>query len=185
MATPAADPSSVRIDNPTPNQLSREDAAALIGVLATLEGELLAGHDNDLWNRLASGLHDQGLLPPKIGHRAGLRIVLANLNERLRYALGEYNDLPEPADGLADHHVRFDTEARATAFVQAMEGIGLQARTYTPTNPDSEAYLVMVTTGEPVLSPGFEHRDEQIRDAAQQVGGFYEGWGGDAPPSLL
>ncbi len=173
------------IDNPTPNPLLREDAAALISILATLEGELLAGIDSPLWNRLANRLRGQGVLSPTTAGRAGLRIAVANLNQRLRYALGEYDELPEPDDGLADHHVRFDAQAKAVAFVGAMEGLGVQARAYASNDPNSGPYLVIVTTGEPVLTPGFEQRDEQVRDAAQRTGGFYVGFGGGAPPDAV
>jgi hypothetical protein len=171
----ASDPGYVSIDDPAPNPLSREDAAALIGVLATLEGELLSGLDNGLWNRLAHRLRSQGTIPAGIGDRAGLRIAIANLNQRVRYALGEYDEPPEPDDGLADHHVRFDSADKAAAFVQAMEELGLPARQIHTRDPDSDPYLVTVTSGEPILSPDFEHRDEQIRNAAQRAGGFLEG----------
>ena len=61
------------IDDLAPKPLSREDAAALIGVLATLVGELLSGRDNGLWNRLAHRLRSEGTIPAGIGDRAGLR----------------------------------------------------------------------------------------------------------------
>jgi hypothetical protein len=61
----AVDPDSVCIDHPTPNPLSRADASALIGVLSTLEGELLARSDNDLWNGLASRLRGDGVCRPR------------------------------------------------------------------------------------------------------------------------
>jgi hypothetical protein len=154
----------------------------VIGILATLEGELLAGPDNDLWDRLAEGLNDDDLMPPNIGDRAALRIAIANLNQRMRYAFGDYDAPPEPDDGLADHHVRFDTADKATAFVQAMDAIGLPTQKLQSAHPQTEPFLVMVTTGEPLLSEAFEHKDTQIREAADDTGGFYEGWGGGAPP---
>jgi regulator of ribonuclease activity B len=173
---------SVSIDDPTPNPLSRRDAAAVIGILATLEGDLLFGADNDLWRRLPESLRADRLMPPNLGDRAALRIAIANLNQRMRYALGDYDEPPEPDDGLADHHVRFDTADKASAFVQAMDAIGLPTQQLQSAHPETEPFLVMVTTGEPLLSEAFEHKDAQIREAAHDTGGFYEGWGGGAPP---
>jgi hypothetical protein len=173
---------SVSIDDPTPNPLSRREAAAVIGILATLEGELLAGADNDLWRRLMEGLRIDDLLPPNIADRAALRIAIANLNQRMRYAYGDYDEPPKPDDGLADHHVRFDSTDGASAFVQAMDAIGLPTRPLQSAHPETEPFLVMVTTGEPLLSEAFQRKDEQIREAAFDTGGFYEGWGGGAPP---
>jgi hypothetical protein len=95
---------------------------------------------------------------------------------------GEHDEPPEPDDGLVDHHVRFDAEDKAGAFVQAMKAVGLQTRQMQSSHPESEPWLVMVSTGEPVLSPRFERKDAQIRAAVHRTGGFYEGWGGAAPP---
>ncbi len=77
--------------------------------------------------------------------------------------------------------MRFDAADKAGAFVEAMKGVGLQTRQLQSAHPGSEPWLVMVSTGEPVLSPGFERKDAQIREAARRTGGFYQGWGGAAP----
>ena len=60
-----------------------------------------------------------------IDERAGLRIAaMANLNQRLRYSYGGYEEVPEQDDGLVEHHVRFDMAHKAGAFARAMEAIG-------------------------------------------------------------
>lgn len=68
--------------------LFMDDVAALIGVLAVLQGQAL-GHQ----------LHDEvaGDLRRRLGVLGGdeeLEAALDNLNQRLRYALGEYDNPP-------------------------------------------------------------------------------------------
>jgi hypothetical protein len=94
------------VSEPVPNPLSNQDAEALIGILAILEGGLLAGElDGALARDLARRLRNVGLIPSGLGDRAGLRVALGNLNQRGRYTRGEYERLPPPDDGRVDHHV--------------------------------------------------------------------------------
>ena len=75
---------------PTPNPVSRRDAAALIGVLAVMESTSLAEElEPDLAARLTRRLHRDGLLEHNQSP-AALRSALNGLNHRLRFALGEY-----------------------------------------------------------------------------------------------
>ena len=75
---------------PTPNQISRRDAAALIGVLAVMETTSLAEElEPDIAARLTRRLHRDGLLEQDQSP-AALRSALNGLNHRLRVALGEY-----------------------------------------------------------------------------------------------
>jgi hypothetical protein len=70
-----------------------QDLAVLIGVLAVVEGDLMA---QEVSQHMAGQLRDRfvrgGLLDPQAGLR-DLRQAINDLNHRLRYALGEY---PEP-----------------------------------------------------------------------------------------
>jgi len=63
--------------------IAKVDAAALIGVLAVLQGRALAG---DLDGRIVARLSERvgGVEGP-----AGLQAALDGLNQRLRFALGE------------------------------------------------------------------------------------------------
>lgn len=83
-------------DGLAPRSCRQQDLAALIGLLAVLEGEIWAD---------AVPLH----LRDRIGHRLArevlvgssptereLRQAISDLNHRLRYALGEYDELPSP-----------------------------------------------------------------------------------------
>ena len=79
-----------------PRPLSRTDAAALIGLLATLEGETWVGSvDPDVIRHLSKRLAKDGLLTPHADQRT-FRQALNDLNHRLRYALGEYDEPPQP-----------------------------------------------------------------------------------------
>ena len=70
------------------------DATALIGLTAVLEGHLLAGDlDPHLVGHLVRWLRSAGVLDATAG-TPELRVLLANLNQRLRFALGEYGDPP-------------------------------------------------------------------------------------------
>lgn len=174
-----ADPTS---DDAIPNPLSRTDAEALIGILAVLEGHLFGRPDDALFAHLTERVRDSPLMPGGIDERAALRIAISNLNQRVRYTFGEYAEMPKPDDGLADHHVRFATAESAARFVTTMEQLGMPARQMM-TGRQEEPFHVMVTTGEPVLSPEFDRKEQQIAEAARHLGGHLEGWGGGAPES--
>lgn len=75
------------------------DVAALIGLLAVLEGDLMIAdrfHDDipDWAQHLATRLTKDGLLAAEPTNR-DLRQALNDLNHRLRYARGEYAELPQ------------------------------------------------------------------------------------------
>jgi len=81
---------------PAPNPVQHCDAEVMIGVLAVLEGAIWSG---DLDKRTASKVADrfvqQGLLAA--GHdQRDLRQAINDMNQRVRYAAGEY-DSPPPS----------------------------------------------------------------------------------------
>jgi hypothetical protein len=70
------------------------DLAALIGLLAVLEGELLVGGvTSHLAGRLGERLELSSLLPEGADEEQ-LGQAIHDLNQRLRYALGEFDDFP-------------------------------------------------------------------------------------------
>jgi hypothetical protein len=76
---------------PTLRPVAPEDMAVLIGILAVLEGHLLAGDLPDhLTRRLAERFRRLGMLPEP-GDEVAVRAALDGLNHRLRSALGEYD----------------------------------------------------------------------------------------------
>ncbi len=68
-----------------PRPLTRQDAAALIGVLAVLEGEMSGGNvDEQAVEHFRRRLTDDGLLAGE-----DVAVALEELNQRVRFALGE------------------------------------------------------------------------------------------------
>jgi hypothetical protein len=79
-----------------PRSCHARDLSALIGMLAVLEGHLMTGEVSErLAGRLKDRLERVGLVEAGATERQ-LRQSISNLNHRLRYALGEYDDPPHP-----------------------------------------------------------------------------------------
>jgi hypothetical protein len=79
-----------------PRSCHARDLSALIGLLAMIEGELMAGEvSRQLSGRVRDRLERAELLGPG-GTDRDLRQSLNDLNNRLRYALGEYDEPPRP-----------------------------------------------------------------------------------------
>jgi hypothetical protein len=81
---------------PVPNRVQHRDAGVLIGTLAVLEGAIWAGDfDEHTAGKVAERFVQEGLLAADHGQR-DLRQAIGDLNQRLRYAAGEYDSPPEP-----------------------------------------------------------------------------------------
>ena len=163
-------------DGAAPHPLERQDADALIGVTAVLEGHLIAGQlDPEVVGRLGARLVGPGAGP------AELRVALANLNQRLRYVLGEYDEPPAPGTGEVEQHFGFASESAALAFAEAVPSAG------TPVAVDGRAYdgdvswQVAVRTAELPLSAGFDLVRQRLRALAAEHGGQDGGWGTPPP----
>jgi hypothetical protein len=79
-----------------PRSCHARDLSALIGLLAVFEGELMAGEVSPhLSRRIRRRLERVELLGPG-GTERDLRQSISDLNHRLRYALGEYDQPPQP-----------------------------------------------------------------------------------------
>jgi hypothetical protein len=167
--------------HPALNRLGRQDAAALIGMTAVLQGHLLIGElSPDLVDALNRRLHKAGLVESEAGP-AELRLALANLTERVRYALGEYDEPPAPDSGQAEQYFGFASEIAAQAFAGASAVDGEFAAS--PERVDGRAYdgdvrwQVAVRTAELPLSDGFDRHVKRLRELAARHGGSYGGWG--------
>jgi hypothetical protein len=83
-------------DELAPRLCRAQDVAALIGLLAMIEGEIMAGEvPPRLSDRIRRRLERKTLLQPD-GTERDLRQAINDLNHRLRYALGEYDAPPPP-----------------------------------------------------------------------------------------
>lgn len=157
------------------------DAEALLGIVIGLEAFLIGDPAPELVALLSRRLKSAGLVGEGEG-RPEVRLVLANLNQRLRYALGEYDDAPQPDIGLVDHDISFDSTATALRFADTIRGLGMRWRQEVP--GDSGRVRVIVTTTDLLLSPGFDAARMQICAAAADCGGTYEGSGGPGSPDI-
>jgi hypothetical protein len=88
--------SAGRSDALAPRSCHARDVAALIGLLAVLEGELMVGEvPEHLQDRIGGRLQRVGLLEAG-GTERELRQSISDLHHRLRYALGEHDEPPRP-----------------------------------------------------------------------------------------
>src|SRR5262245_32170406 len=77
-----------------PQSCHARDLSALIGLLAVFEGELMAGEaSRHLSGRIRDRLERVELLEPG-GTQRDVRQSINDLNHRLRYSLGEYDEPP-------------------------------------------------------------------------------------------
>ena len=168
-------------DGDSTHLLGRQDADALIGVLAVLEGHLVAG---DLDPRVIDRL-SRRLVGPGAG-AAELRVALGNLNQRLRYALGEYDEAPGPDTGAVDQYFGFISEADAETFAEAVRA---QHKTTGPPVPvDGRGYddgavrwQVAVRSTTLPLSAAFDAESGRLLALAAEHGGHDGGWGSPPP----
>ncbi|HEY4313971.1 MAG TPA: hypothetical protein VGO19_00515 [Actinomycetes bacterium] len=156
--------------------LSDPDAGAIIGLLAILEGELLAETlDVELAGRFRDRLVDVGLLADSAG-LGELRRALGELNQRVRYALGEYAEPPAP-EGPATHAVEFPDEAAAAQFRAAVASRWPGGNPAVASTPDRPASFVGVEDAELPLTGAFRAHQGAIEELAGQLGGDYAGYG--------
>jgi hypothetical protein len=168
-------------DDPAPRPLQRRDAAALIGIAAVLEAHLLSGElDPHLAAALVRHLHESGLVEGDAGP-ADLRLALANLNQRIRYANGEHDAPPAPDTGQADQYFGFPDRTAAEAFADSAAAREEEAAA--PVAVDGRAYggdvgwQVAVRTTERPLSLAFDRHVLRLAALAGEHGGSYGGWG--------
>jgi len=164
-------------DDDSPHPLGQRDAAALVGLLAVLEGHLITGDlDRHVIDHLNSRLRIDGLVGRDAGP-AELRLALADLNHRVRYALGEYDEPPAPGTGEVEQYFGFSLRSDAQAFTEAVPSAG------TPVAVDGRAYdgdvgwQVAVRTTALPLSAEFDLVQQRLRALAAAHGGRDGGWG--------
>jgi uncharacterized ion transporter superfamily protein YfcC len=81
---------------PVPNPVEQRDAAVLIGILAILEGMIWSGQlDEWVASKIAERFVQAGLMVAGYGQH-DLRQAINDMNQRIRYAAGEY-DSPPPS----------------------------------------------------------------------------------------
>jgi hypothetical protein len=155
----------------------RNDVRALISILAHLEGSLRGGLlDEDLTATFARSLARLGLVsqgqhaaPPSAGQVA---IALANLNQRLRFALDEYDSEPDPLPEATAHILRFPDESRANDCRAELKTATHDAVVQLGHRGGWEVWVVV-----PDLAPDEGHwgRERDLKALARRHGGVYVG----------
>jgi hypothetical protein len=160
----------------TRRPLSDPDAGAIIGLLAIIEGELLVESlDVELAGLFRDRFVRAGLLPEGAG-LGELRRALAELNQRVRYALGEYAEPPAP-EGSTTHTVKFRDEEAAGQFRAAVAASWPGGNPAVAATPDRPASFVGVEDAALPLTEAFRAHQRAIEDLAGRFGGDYTGYG--------
>jgi len=169
----------VSADESTSRAVSGQDAEALLNIVIELEAFLIDDSAPELVTRLTRRLRRAGLVSEGHG-RPELRLALSNLNLRLRYAVGEFEEAPQPDIGLVDHYISFDSTEEALRFGDLIRALGMWYRQDVPAG--SGRVRMVATTSDLLLSQGFDAAQKHIEQAAVDCGGTYEGFGGPGSP---
>jgi hypothetical protein len=167
---------SATTSEPAQHPLSEPDSAAIIGLLSILEGELLGeALDVELAGLFRDRFVRAGLLPEDAG-LGELRRALAEMNQRVRYALGEYAE-PPPPEGPTTHTVRFIDEEAAAQFRAAVAASWPGGNPAVAATPERPASLVGVEDTALPLTEAFRAHQAAIEHLAGRFGGDYTGYG--------
>lgn len=92
--TPPVEQPEIMPNDDIPHPLSTKDAAAIIGILANLSGEIMVGQlDNAHVASIRQRMTRDGLLPQGATQEEIVK-GLGDLVDRIRVALGEYDSPP-------------------------------------------------------------------------------------------
>ena len=168
----------VTLNVPSPRPVREQDVAALIGIIAVVEGALLGGKVGDeTTTRLARKLVAARLLSedgnglPRAGEVA---VALDEIMARLQWALGEYESAPEPRVEIATAHVmRFPTKQAADRC--ATDLLAGQASRVRVVDERTEGWTLYAVYTELAPDPGFSQRVRDLSQVATRFGGVYSG----------
>ncbi|VXB60478.1 conserved hypothetical protein [Nocardioides sp. AX2bis] len=180
-------PPQMNDDRRPRSQVRDDDINAVIGVLAILDGELLAGAVEDhLATKYVQRFVRSGLLesatadvtPPSVGR---LTLAMSELIDRLRYSLGEYETEPGPSSLTTTHALDFPTEAAARACQDELFASALDTL-FSPADGKSRWRLYVVYP-ELMPDPDFRRREKSLTMVAEAHGGSYRGSQGSPVPA--
>lgn len=173
--------------------ISEQDVTVLLRLVITLESNLLSGTiAGELCGDLDRQFQNAELLgEPSAANQpvdledvaaARLRLALANLNQRLRYALGDYDTLPVPDPGWTDQYFGFPSAAAADRFLAEARTAGERglepvAGTVDATSTRMPFWRVVVTIRELELTAAFSEHVRRLSILAAQHGGSHQGSG--------
>jgi hypothetical protein len=168
------------MSGPVPNPISDGDVSAVIGLLAVVEGELLG---EQLDPKLVRSIRDRfvmaGLLAQD-AETADLRVVVvAEMNQRFRYARGEYDEPPAP-EGPVSHTLSAPDERTAAECFAAAHALWSGAGRVDAPDGDRQAWWVYVEDDAWPLTARFAQHQSALEDLARRLGVRYLGWQGNA-----
>ncbi|GIH21683.1 hypothetical protein [Rugosimonospora africana] len=155
--------------------LPERDVHVLFDVLVVLEGELLSGQfSRDVMAHVMRRLANDGLLAgdASVGE---FTAAVGDLVLRLRYALGEYPELPEPWPRETTYLLRLPNPEVARLCEEQLVAWGGSAVTVCGVERGSE-WEVRATFAELAPDPSHDERGVQLVRLAGEYGGRYEGW---------
>lgn len=157
-----------------PNPLPERDVAALLGLVIVLEAELLAEEISpQSAARLTERLASTGLLP-EYASVGELCAALSDMNQRLRYVLGEYESPPEPAPRTTVYTLVLPTSIQASACESELSVWG--GSDIEIASIEAGLWRVNVTFAHLPPNPSHNARAAQLDELARDHGGRYEGW---------
>jgi len=161
---------------PTTNSLPKQDVLGLFDILVVLLGELTLGQvPSDLTERFIRRLSKDGLLPAEasVGQ---LSVTVADLVERLRFAMGDYASYPAPVPRLTGHDVSVPSHDAAQACrSRLMQWNALAVEI--SNDADRSVWEVKASFPELAPDPSYHRRVAQLQDLAAEHGGEYLGSG--------
>jgi hypothetical protein len=160
----------------TTNPLPKQDVLSLFDILVVLLGQLSLGQVPDhLTERVILRLSRDGLLPREasVGQ---LRLIVADLVERLRFAMGDYASYPAPVPRLTRHDMSVPTHDAAQACRSELMQWGALAVEISKA-ADGTVWQVQASFPELVPDPSYARRVAQLQDLAAEQGGEYHGSG--------
>ncbi len=188
-ARPGGDPSGrYRVD--MTRALPEPDLHALFAVLLAVHGALSWDElPDEMYERLAGRLAQDGLLPAD-ATKGQLNALLADLAQRMHWAMGVGEEYPQPIPpGVVHAVVMPGGEADAEAFASAAAALGgrdvwarpgrtawtvLADGRRRPTDPPG-TWLVAVTFDEMPPDEDFRAREAELTVLAERHGGRYSG----------
>jgi hypothetical protein len=153
--------------------LPEQDIHALFDVVVVLLGELVGGQvPAELTAMMVRRLARDGFLDHEAS--AGeLGAVVSDLAQRLHYAMGAYDSLPEPSPRTTTYSLLMPTEAAARACqaeLTASGGSDVLVR-----DLGADGWKVLTTFPELSPDPAFREREAQLEALARRHRGRFSG----------
>lgn len=158
--------------------VSQQDVQVLLGVVATVTGDLLGGDlDARTSEKFAERFVNAGLLGPEsdgsLPSAGKVAVALADLLQRLRYAYGDYDEPPTALPSVVAHVFELPSQEAALNCQDALPSGQVQNAEIR--NEDDDGWLLFAFYSELPPDPGFKEREQALRETVERFGGRYSG----------